>query len=639
MNIEKKILEIYEEINNSKKTLREAALNSPLDSISVNSPFGKRGSGDHNGVDLAADAAEVKSPADGVVAKVANDEYPCGGTIVIDHPDGFRTGYCHMQKINVKAGQEVKQGDVIGISGGGANDPGHGRSDGRHLHFTLRKDGNLVNPLDYINKDSVVMNQNVPPSSSSDTSVSSDSEKAYEYATGQTSKTPLKASYGQILQNVKSAGSGLSEMIETKKEFKKFLIKEAQTASSELFGGASMSIPADGAHGNQTGWQSQNAWDIKSSIGTPVYAVIGGTVKTFNDYGPTPIHRDGKTLFGIGFTIDSDDNLPDVYYAHLKDTTVKVGDKVQFGQLLGYVMDFPGNDYDHLHIGVESGHVRQYINDNGTLKCANGQTITGTTSSGSTSTSGDNAAASTATAASNYGLGSGPTRDEFVYNMAKKIGDIFLPKESIEEQRNFGKGVQNRYGRIVIPGDSNPKIKSPISGVVYNKKFFGSCKNQITIKNEDDSKIYLQFCGIDTPLVRDGSFVSEGQIIGKTDSDVDVTLYDSSWNRLHIGDKFEVKKKPEDEKTDKKSNKDKKKTEKERYYSDPAVALMASLPGMAFDKIFGNKYDEKTGELKQKRWGGVADKKPVDPWVIDAIKKPFTKKVNEDIERIKNLLK
>jgi hypothetical protein len=66
---------------------------------------------------------------------------------------------------------------------------------------------------------------------------------------------------------------------------------------------------------------------------------------------------------------------------------------------------------------------------------------------------------------------------------------------------------------------------------------------------------------------------------------------------------------------------------------------MASLPGMAFDKIFGNKYDEKTGELKQKRWGGVADKKPVDPWVIDAIKKPFTKKVNEDIERIKNLLK
>lgn len=643
MNIEKKILEIYEEINNSKKSLlglQEAALNSPLDSVSVNSPFGSRWGGQHNGVDLAANAAEVKSPADGVVAKVANDEYPCGGTIVIDHADGFRTGYCHMQKINVSAGQQVKQGDVIGISGGGATDPGRGRSDGRHLHFTLRKDGQLVNPIDYIDKDSVVMKGN-PPTTPTDVTVSTDAaEKAYQYATGTKPNTPLKSSYGQILQNVKSAGSGLSEMIETKKEFKKFLMSEASTASSELFGGSSMSIPADGGHGNQRGWYNQNAWDIKASIGTPVYAVIGGTLKTFNDYGPTPIHRDGKTLFGIGFTIDSDDNLPDVYYTHLKDTTVKIGDKVQCGQLLGYVMDFPGSDYDHLHIAVESGHVRQYINDNGTLKCADGQTITGTASSGSTSTStSGNAAAATAAVASGYGVTSGPARDEFVYNMAKKIGDSFLAKESIEEQKKFGNDVQNRYGRLILPKDSNTNIKTPISGVVYNKKFFGACKNQVTIKNEDNGKIYLQFCGIDSPIVRDNMSVFEGQTIGRTNSDVDVTLYDSSWNRLHIGDKFEVKKKPEDKEIDKKSNKDKKKSEKERYYSDPAVALMASLPGMAFDKIFGNKYDEKTGELKQKRWGGVADKKPVDPWVLDFIKKPFTKKVNEDIERIKKLLK
>ena len=168
MNIEKKILEIYEEINNSKKSLREAALEAPLDNVSVNSPFGSRWGGQHNGVDLAANAAEVKAPADGVVAKVADDEPPCGGTIVIDHADGYRTGFCHMQKINVKSGQEVKQGDVIGISGGGPNDPGKGRSDGRHLHFTLRKDGKLLNPMDYIDKDSVVMSGDSPKSSSDD---------------------------------------------------------------------------------------------------------------------------------------------------------------------------------------------------------------------------------------------------------------------------------------------------------------------------------------------------------------------------------------------------------------------------------------------------------------------------------------
>ena len=634
MNIEKKILEIYNEINNSKKSLlglQEAALNSPLDKVSVNSPFGSRWGGEHNGVDLAADAAEVKSPADGVIVRVANDDYPCGGTIVIDHADGFRTGFCHMQKINVSAGQEVKQGDVIGISGGGANDPGRGKSDGRHLHFTLRKDGQLVNPMDYINKDSIVMSGTPPKSSSDDAS-----EKAYAAATGAVSKGETKTSYGQLIQNLKSA-SGLSEMVSTKNEFKSFLINEVANSSSELFGGGSVTIPAAGSHGGQSGWQSANAWDIMTDIDTPVYAIADGVAQTFSDYGPTVIEKDGKKLFGQSFTVKSDNDLPSVYYTHLKDSPVRQGSKITCGQYIGSVMDFPGSDADHVHIGVQTGDISQFLNTDGTLKCSKGGISTDTKK---TSVVGGSKTSSTV-ASSNFSS-SIPAKDDFVYNTAKKIGDIFLPNNEsrqIEEQRNFGNGIQNRYGRIVIPGDSNPKIKTPISGVVYNKKFFGSCKNQITIKNEDNGKVYLQFCGIDTPLVRDGSSVSEGQVIGKTDSDVDATLYDSSWNRIHIGDKFEVKKKPEDKETDKKSDKDNKKSEKERYYSDPAVALMASLPAMAFDKIFGNRYDEKTGELKQKRWGGVADKRPVDPWVIDAIKKPFTKKVNEDIERIKKLLK
>ena len=144
-----------------------------------------------------------------------------------------------------------------------------------------------------------------------------------------------------------------------------------------MLGGDSVKIPADGAHRGQSGWQSNNAWDIKASIGTPVYAVVGGTVKTYSDYGPTPIRKDGKTLFGAGFTVDSDGGLPDVYYTHLKDVTVKQGNKVECGQLLGYVMDFPGNDYDHLHIGVETGHIRQFLNDNGTLKCGDGKITPG----------------------------------------------------------------------------------------------------------------------------------------------------------------------------------------------------------------------------------------------------------------------
>lgn len=634
MDIEKKILKIYEEIKQNKKSLsdlHEVALISPVENTSVNSGFGARWGGSHNGVDLKADKAEVKSPADGVVVKTAVDEYPCGGTIVIDHAGGFRTGFCHLQKINVRQGQEVKQGDIIGISGGGVNDPGKGRSDGRHLHFTLRKDGQLVDPMEYIDKNSVVMSGEAPKSSTM-----SASEKAYAAATSSTPQSTVSNSYGQLLQNLKSAG-GLSEMVSTKNEFKEFLMNEAESQSDELFGGKNVTIPADDAHKGQSGWQSSNAWDIPTAIDDPVYAVVGGTVATFNDYGPTPTVKDNKTLFGVGFTVDSDNGLPDVYYTHLKNPTVKIGDKISCGQLLGYVMDFPNSSYDHLHIGVESGHVRQFINDDGSLKCSKGGVTSKNTSQSSSSSTSSTVSPTDAVTSSTSVLGAtSPKRDDVVYNLAKNLGKTFLPTESkqIKEQRSFGKDVQNRYGRVIIPKDFNPKIKSPISGVVDNSKYSSSCKNQITIKGQSNGKIYLQFCGIDTPLVRDGMKVSVGQVIGRTDSDVEASLYDSSWNRIYIKDDFRDKT-PEVGDEDKKKKKD----DKEKYYSDPAVALLASLPAMAAQKIFGDRYDEKTGERTQKRWGGVADKKEVDPWLLNLVKKPFARKVNEDLERIKKLLK
>jgi murein DD-endopeptidase MepM/ murein hydrolase activator NlpD len=165
-------------------------------------------------------------------------------------------------------------------------------------------------------------------------------------------------------------------------------INETSATSNSIFGGSSVKIPADGAHKGQSGWQSNNAWDIPTPIGTPIYAVADGTLQTFNDYGPTVIKTKGKKLFGQGFTVKSDNGLPDVYYAHLKDSVVKKGDKVKCGQLLGYVMDFPNSSYDHLHIGVYKGHdIKEFLNTDGTLKC--GGTISGKVSEPIQSTSGD----------------------------------------------------------------------------------------------------------------------------------------------------------------------------------------------------------------------------------------------------------
>ena len=403
----KKILESFDNIlNENKSFVNEAAFESPVDNTSVNSPFGPRWGRKHTGVDLAANAANVKSPADGVVeiAAIKNDD--CGGTITINHADGFKTGYCHMQKISVQPGQRVSQGDVIGVSGGGANDVGRGRSDGRHLHFTLRKNGQLVNPMDYIDKEGINLKGPVPTSGTTSSSTSGASEDAYNYATTD---------------------------------------KSTQTSR-------------------------------------PQYAAVVGDVKS---------------------------------------------------------------------------------------------------------------------------------------------------AQGLSEQRNFGKNVSNRYGRVIIPKDDNSKIKAPISGKINNTKYFSSCNNQVTIENNDNGTVYLQFCGISNPRVRNNQSVNVGDVLGNTDTDVEVLMYDSRWNRINIPDK--------DLRIDKKEKEldvEKKKQSTEPEYYDPFMAAILGAPG----KLFQDRYD-KEGNRTEKRFGGVADKQPVDPWVLNFLKDPFKrKKVNENIEKIKKLL-
>jgi len=224
------------------------------------------------------------------------------------------------------------------------------------------------------------------------------------------------------------------------------------------------------------------------------------------------------------------------------------------------------------------------------------------------------------------------TSDQSMSNIPKYasvVENVPVKEKVLQEQSNFGKNVSNRYGRVVIPKEGNPKIKTPISGKINNSKYFSSCKNQITIENYDNGKVFLQFCGISNPLVRNGQNVSVGDVLGETDSDVEVLMYDNTWNRINIPEK--------DLKIDKKDKEsfdsDRKKSTEPEYY-DPITASILGLPS----KLFQDKYD-KSGNRVEKRYGGVADKKEVDPWVLNFLKDPFKrKKVNESIERIKKIL-
>ena len=67
-----------------------------------------------------------------------------GIVIVVDHGYGYQSLYAHCSKKIVKAGQQVKRGDIIGYVGS------TGLSSGPHCHYEVIRDGKKVNPINYI---------------------------------------------------------------------------------------------------------------------------------------------------------------------------------------------------------------------------------------------------------------------------------------------------------------------------------------------------------------------------------------------------------------------------------------------------------------------------------------------------------
>jgi peptidoglycan hydrolase-like protein with peptidoglycan-binding domain len=134
-----------------QKTVNEVALSSPIGDTVITSPYGPRNGKTHHGIDLKADSGTpIKSPLDGQIIDAEIRADACGGTIRIQHADGLTSRYCHCKQINVKNGQSVKKGEIIGLTGGGQGDSGKGRSTGPHLHFELYKNGQIVNPVQYL---------------------------------------------------------------------------------------------------------------------------------------------------------------------------------------------------------------------------------------------------------------------------------------------------------------------------------------------------------------------------------------------------------------------------------------------------------------------------------------------------------
>ena len=102
----------------------------------------------HYGIDFTAPTGtEIYVTGDGVVEKIDRSQRGYGNSIIINHGYGIKTIYGHMNAFNVKQGQKVKRGDVIGFVGN------TGLSTAPHLHYEVERNGEKVNPINYFFND------------------------------------------------------------------------------------------------------------------------------------------------------------------------------------------------------------------------------------------------------------------------------------------------------------------------------------------------------------------------------------------------------------------------------------------------------------------------------------------------------
>ena len=96
----------------------------------------------HPGMDIAVpQGTPVKAPASGIVTFADATLYLTGGTVLIDHGHGISSNFLHMSRIDVKVGDRIEQGQVIGAVGM------TGRATGPHLHWGMNWFDVRLDPL------------------------------------------------------------------------------------------------------------------------------------------------------------------------------------------------------------------------------------------------------------------------------------------------------------------------------------------------------------------------------------------------------------------------------------------------------------------------------------------------------------
>ncbi|HZL40703.1 MAG TPA: M23 family metallopeptidase [Pseudolabrys sp.] len=139
------------EINQYSQTLVAVPVRKPVDGeVDMSSPFGMRldpfmgRPAIHTGIDLRGETGEPAHATAAGKVTIAGREGGYGNMVEINHGNGLATRYGHLSEIDVKVGQFVRIGEVIGKIGS------TGRSTGPHLHYETRINGEAVDPQKFL---------------------------------------------------------------------------------------------------------------------------------------------------------------------------------------------------------------------------------------------------------------------------------------------------------------------------------------------------------------------------------------------------------------------------------------------------------------------------------------------------------
>jgi murein DD-endopeptidase MepM/ murein hydrolase activator NlpD len=116
----------------------------------MNGPFGTRRlfngelQSQHTGVDFRAQNGDPVHAAGSGIVRLARDLFYSGNAVILDHGAGVFTSYSHLSRMEVRVGQHLETGMVVGLAGA------TGRATGPHLHWGVKVNSVSVNPLTFI---------------------------------------------------------------------------------------------------------------------------------------------------------------------------------------------------------------------------------------------------------------------------------------------------------------------------------------------------------------------------------------------------------------------------------------------------------------------------------------------------------